>query len=407
MPKIVKPLTKTQVSNAKPKHKVYSLNDGQGLSLRVTPAGMKSWVYRYSKPSGGITNWAFAEYPATGIEDARLNRAEFRKQLSQGKDPQIMQKLIVSAAQATFAEIVEKWLELKATKVSDDYLDDVKRSLEMHVLPEMGPVPVTMVTAPLAIDTLRPLQAAGKFETLKRCCIRINEAMTYAVNTGAIETNNLTGIATAFAAPEVKNQPTIPPEELPGLMQAVANASISRTTRNLILFQLHTMTRPAEAATARWEDIDLDAKQWSIPAERMKRKMPHVVPLSDAVVALLKRQEDIAGNSPWVFPAARNKTKHMNSQTANMALKRMGYKDQLVSHGLRRIAATACVDAGGFDDGLVDRCLSHISGSVDTTKSFNAYSKATYLDQRVEVMTWWSKFITDARAKALAEEQAA
>lgn len=354
-----------------------------------------------------MTNWAFAEYPGTDLDEARGKRIEFRRVVAEGQDPQVMQRVAVTASQKTFAEIVAAWLSLKAKKVSDDYLIDVRRSLEMHVLPQMGAVPVSMVTAPLAIDTLRPLQAAGKFETLKRCCIRINEVMQHAVNTGAITSNNLTGIAAAFEAPEVQNQPTIPPGALPEFMVAVANASIARTTRNLILLQLHTMTRPGEAAAAKWVEVDFETKRWTIPAARMKKRLPHIVPLTDTVIALLKRQLEIAGNSEWVFPAARNKTTHTNVQTANMAIKRMGYKDQLVSHGLRSIAATACIDIGQFDDALVDRCLAHVSGSTDVTKSFSAYSKATYLDRRVEVMTWWSGYITQARATAMAMEDVA
>ena len=407
MPKIVKPLNRTQVANAKAKPKVYSLNDGSGLSLRITPTGGKSWVYRYRKPAGGMTNWAFAEYPGTDLDEARAKRIEFRRIVSEGQDPQVMQRVAVTASQTTFAEIVAAWLPLKAKKVSDDYLIDVRRSLEMHVLPEMGAVPISMVTAPLAIETLRPLQAAGKFETLKRCCVRINEVMQHAVNTGAVTSNNLTGIAAAFEAPEVQNQPTIPPEALPEFMVAVANASIARTTRNLILFQLHTMTRPGEAAAAKWIEVDFETKRWTIPAERMKKRLPHIVPLTDPVIALLKRQLETAGNSEWVFPAARNKTTHTNVQTANMAIKRMGYKDQLVSHGLRSIAATACIDIGQFDDALVDRCLAHVAGGADVTKSFNAYSKATYLDQRIGVMFWWSGYVTEARATGLAMEDAA
>lgn len=165
--------------------------------------------------------------------------------------------------------------------------------------------------------------------------------MTYGVNSGLVHANPLSGIRSVFKKPKKKNMAVLAPDELKELkelkelMVAIANASIKRTTRCLIEWQLHTMTRPAEAATSRWADIDFEKKIWTIPAERMKKRRIHIIPLTEQALALLEAIKPYSGHREYVFPADRNLRTHCNSQTANMALKRMGFEGRLVSHGLR------------------------------------------------------------------------
>jgi integrase len=158
--------------------------------------------------------------------------------------------------------------------------------------------------------------------------------MIFAVNTGILTANSLAGISKAFQAPTKQHLPTIKPEQLPALMQTIITASIKRTTRCLIEWQLHTMVRPSEAAGTRWDEIDFDKQLWTIPAERMKKKKEHIVPLTEQCIALLESIKPIGGHLEHVFPADRNPRTHINSSTANVALKRMGYGGELVSHGL-------------------------------------------------------------------------
>src|SRR5690606_8265284 len=151
-------------------------------------------------------------------------------------------------------------------------------SLELHIFPEIGNYPISQLTAPKMISILRPIALKGNLETVKRLCQRINEIMVFAVNTGLIPQNNLAGINKAFSAPAKKNMATISPNELPLLMRTLSRASIRFTTRCLIEWQLHTMTRPAEAAGARWDEINFEEKLWVIPAERMKKRRAHSIP---------------------------------------------------------------------------------------------------------------------------------
>lgn len=175
-------------------------------------------------------------------------------------------------------------------------------------------------------------------------------------------------------------------------MATLSVASIKTTTRCLIEWQLHTMVRPSEAAGTRWDEIDIDNKLWNIPAERMKKKKAHSVPLSPQSLALLEVMRPISGTySDFVFPSDRNLKTHTNAQTANTALKRMGFDKQLVAHGLRALASTT-LNEQGFDADIVEAALAHIGNN----EVRNAYNRAEYIQRRIPMMDWWSKHIEKA-----------
>lgn len=203
--------------------------------------------------------------------------------------------------------------------------------------------------------------------------------------------NPLTDIRAVFKKPKKQNMAALRPEELPELMVAIANASIKRTTRCLIEWQLHTMTRPTEAATTSWADIDLEKKIWAIPAERMKKRRAHVIPLTENALALLETIKPYSGHREYVFPADREPRDHSKSQTANMALKRMGFDGRLVSHGLRSMASTI-LNEHGWEPELIEVALAH----VDKDEVRSAYNRADYIERRRPMMAWWSNHIQEA-----------
>jgi integrase len=255
----------------------------------------------------------------------------------------------------------------------------------------MGQTPITMINAVDVIRVLKPLGASGSLETVKRLCQRLNEIMTFSVNTGLINHNPLVGISKAFEAPIKQNMPTIKPEHLPKLMQALSTASIKLATRCLIEWQLHTMSRPGEAAGTMWSELDFDKKLWTIPAERMKKRREHIVPLTEQSIALLELMKPISGHREFVFPGDRNPKTHMNESTANMALKRMGFNGQLVSHGLRALASTT-LNEQGHDPDVIESALAH----VDKNGVRRAYNRADYIERRKKMMCWWSEHIDQA-----------
>ncbi|MEK9923627.1 MAG: integrase domain-containing protein [Rhodospirillales bacterium] len=396
MPRIAKPLTNTEVSKAKPRDKVYSLSDGGGLQLRIKPNGSKTWLLDYYRPyTKKRTSISFGTFPEVSLAEARSNRDSARKLLAQQTDPKEhrdeQQRTEQSALSNTLHAIAEQWLAIKRSKVTEAYATDTWRSLELHIFPDLGKLPIHKITATKAIDTIKPIAAKGNLETVKRLCQRLNEIMTFAVNSGFIDTNSLSGIASAFQPPRRTNQLTLAPEELPELMQNLSVASIKLTTRCLIEWQLHTMVRPSEAAGTRWDEIDLENQVWTIPAERMKKRKAHAIPLSNQAIALLEIMRPICGSSKFVFPSDRNPRTHINSQTANMALKRMGYAKKLVAHGLRSLASTV-LNEQGFDPDIIEAALAHTSKN----EVRNAYNRAQYIERRKPMMDWWSKHIEQA-----------
>lgn len=255
----------------------------------------------------------------------------------------------------------------------------------------MGALPLHKVTAPKTIEVLKPIAAKGQLETVKRLSQRLNEIMVFAVNTGLLEANPLTGIKKAFPSPKKNHYPTLKPDQLPELMRALTTANIKITTRCVIEWQLHTMVRPSEAAGTRWAEIDLKSGQWNIPAERMKKARAHTVPLSEQAQALLEVMRPISGHLEHVFPADRQQGKAINEQTANMALKRMGFENRLVAHGMRALASTT-LNEQGFDADVIEAALAH----VDSNEVRKAYNRAEYIERRRVLMAWWSEHIEQA-----------
>ena len=402
MARTTKPLTNTEVQQAKPKDKEFNLVDGDGLALRVKPNGSKLWILNYYRPyTKKRTSLSLGAYPAVALADARRRRSSAKELLAVGIDPKEhrdeQSRINELAHSNTLENIAANWLEIKKADISADHATDKWRSLTLHVFPVMGKIPLHKITATKAIDTLKPVAAKGSLETIKRLYQRLNEIMVYAVNTGVIEHNPLTGIRQAFQKPTKQHLPTLKPEELPLLLQALSTASIKYTTRCLIEWQLHTMVRPSEAAGALWDEIDTKNAIWHIPADRMKRRKQHSVPLSNRCLALLEIMKPISGYSQFIFPSDRNPRKHTNPQTANMALKRMGFDKKLVAHDMRALASTI-LNEEGFDADTIEAALAH-TGKNEVR---NAYNRANYLERRKPLMDWWSGHIEDAATRNMA-----
>ncbi|NUE96297.1 tyrosine-type recombinase/integrase [Gilliamella sp. ESL0232] len=392
------PLTDTQIKALKATSKDKKYFDGGGLFLLVKSTGVKLWRFKYKKPiSHKETLLSFGKYPETSLQQARKQRDEARELIKQGIDPQYhkaeQKQRKQEACNNTFYAMAEKWFKFKTEQgLEEQTLKKAWRSLENHVFPYIKDIPINQVTAIKAINALQPLNNNNKYETVKRVCRRINEIMYYAVNMGIIDNNPLAKITDVFNSPKVKNQPTIPPTELPQFMQALAMAKIELQTRCVIEWQLLTLTRPSEAVGAKWEEINLDKKLWSIPAERMKMDRPHNIPLSPQAIKILEIMKSINHKSEFVFPTARPPyNKPMSSQTANMAIKRMGYKDKLVAHGLRALASTA-LNEQGFNYDVIESALSH----VDKNAVRRAYNKAEYEHQKRIMLDWWGDFVEQA-----------
>ncbi|HAS8612703.1 TPA: DUF4102 domain-containing protein, partial [Vibrio vulnificus] len=301
-------LTDKKVKSIKPTDKEQLLSDGQGLQLRVMPNGTKSWRFVYKSPATGKRgNMALGTYPILSIANARKKAEGYRELVALDIDPKHHKREEKEKSEAihqhTLFNVSHNWIELKKSEVTEDYAKDIWRSFELHVFPTLSSQPISMITAQSVIETLKVVEAKGSLETVRRLTQRLNEVMVYAMNCGLLQANPISNILAAFKKPTKQNMKKLESNELPALMNALANASIKRSTRCLIEFQLHTMTRPNEAAGAKWAEFDLLERVWLIPKERMKKRKEHRIPLTEEVINLLKTMRAMNGNSEYVFPS--------------------------------------------------------------------------------------------------------
>lgn len=395
MARVTTALTPTQIDKAKPQEKEYNLADGQGLFLRIKSNGVKTWLFNYYRPiTKKRNNLALGDYPAVTLKQAREKRAEYKSLLAQQIDPATYRQQQEQAKQNelnnTYEAVAWAWLEYRKTKknFSDNYQKDVISLINRCLLPHFGHLPISQITAPMALKAFKQYQDEGHLEKLKRTIQKHNEIMTYALHRDLISFNPTANIAKEFDSPTVEHFKTLKPEDLSEFMFTLQNAQIHLQTRYLILWQLLTMTRPNEAATAKWADIDEKSRLWTIPAEQMKRGIEHRITLSRQALALLGQIKKLSGGKTYLFPSVKNPQSHVNTQTANAAIKRMGYAGKLVAHGLRSIASTYLNDQG-FNSDLIEVALSHLNS--DRVKT--AYDRGEKLEQRFKLLQAWADFV--------------
>lgn len=402
MPKVATKLTDTEIKKAKPTEKEFTLWDGDGLFLRIKPSGKKIWHLGYTVPlTKKRAKMSLGFYPYLTLAQARALRDEYLSLLAQGIDPQSHNEqkaqALKDATEHTFQTVAKKWLDekIKTSGISQDHAKDIWRSLERNIFPTLGDIPIKEIRPKILKQHLDPIEQRGVLETLRRIISRLNEIFRYAATEELIEFNPADNLTQRFSKPKKQNMPALPPSELPRFIVALANASIRLETRLLIEWQLLTWVRPGEAVRARWTDIDEENRFWNIPAEFMKMKRPHKVPLSKEAMRILESMKPISGHREWVFPSIKAPLSHMHEQTANAAIIRMGFGGELVAHGMRSIARTAAEESSKFRTAVLEAALAHSKKD----EIIAAYNRAEYLTERVELMQWWSNFIQEKNTR--------
>ncbi|EJA1203479.1 tyrosine-type recombinase/integrase [Escherichia coli] len=408
MAKIAKKLTDTEIKSTKPADKEINLFDGDGLILRIAPlakGGKKNWYFRYAVPvSKKRTKMSLGTYPHLTLAKARALRDENLSLLANGVDPQVHKnnkaKALKSAIEHTLQAVARKWLDekVKTSGISQDHAEDIWRSLERNIFPTLGDTPIKEIRPKMLKQHLDPIEKRGVLETLRRIISRLNEIFRYAATEELIEFNPADNLAQRFSKPKKQNMPAQPPTELPRFLTVLNNASVRMETRLLIEWQLLTWVRPGEAVRTRWSDIDIETGMWNIPAEFMKMKKPHKVPLSKEALQVLDLMKAISGHREWVFPSIKAPLNHMHEQTANAAIIRMGFGGELVAHGMRSIARTAAEESGKFRTDVLEAALAHSKKD----EIIAAYNRAEYLTERVILMQWWSDFVSSQKYKIIA-----
>lgn len=399
MAKIIKPLTATEVKNARPEDS--PLRDGGGLILEISPAS-KRWRFDYRKPfSGKRTDIRLGIYPAMSLSDARAKRDEFKALLAQNIDPREYLKRLelekLSEKLNTFGKVAERWRDnFKAKQVEDNTMFEDWRRLENHIFPKLADVPLSAINARLLVEVLDPVAKRGHSSVIEKTLRTVVSIMDYAENSGLIEIHNCHKARKSFHIEEAQNNPTIPPEELPRLVadmkQWLEEGKIQAKTYYLLGWSLLTGVRPAEAVSVEWCEIDWENATWHITAEKMKgrmnKKMPHSVPLSRQALEILQNMREIGGRT-FIFNSYANPKNPMSSETVNRVLNRNGYKDILTAHGLRSIVRTYLAKQN-VERNTAEAVLSHkIKDRLERT-----YNRSDYFEERIPVMQMWADYVS-------------
>ena len=388
-------LTAIEVRNAKPKNKPYKLTDGKGLFLHIATSGKKTWRYRFTL-AGTESTFVLGAYPSLSLEAARVQLTAAREKIKAGINPagerrQEKQAIIQTQAEQkalaknSFEAIALEWHQQQKDGWSETHQQQTLLFLQREVFPAMGPLQVDKITPPMVLQVLRGIENRGALEIARKTLQRMNSVFRYAVQTGRATFNPASDMKGVLKARKPKNHAMIDPAELPALLQALTAADVHTTTRLALQFTILTAARTSEVRFATWDEIDLEKRLWSIPAERMKMQRPHVVPLSTGALAILNRMKILYGDSGYIFPGIVDPAKALSENTLLYALYRIGYHSKATTHGFRALFSTIANEAG-FNPDAIERQLAHQERSAVR----GAYNRGVYLKERAELMQWWS-----------------
>jgi integrase len=393
------PFTDATVKNAKRSATTRKLSDGGGLQLLVQPTGSKLWrlAYRFS---GKQKTLALGVYPAVSLAAARSERDQAKKLLAKGIDPSTQRKLDRQvrkvAAENSFRVVAEEVL-FKLEREGRAHVTLVKkRWLLDFAFPAFGDRPVAEITARELLALLREIERRGLYETAKRLRSTCGMVFRFAIATGRAERDPSTDLRGALTTHQVTHRATIvDPAGIGALLRAIDGFDGQPTTRAALRLAAYVFVRPGELRHAEWKEFDLDAAVWSIPAEKMKMRRPHRVPLAWQSVAILRDLKEITGNGRWLFPSVRTVTRPISENTLNAALRRLGYGSEAMStHGFRAMAATRLNEMGRWNPDAIERQLAHQEANAVR----RAYThSAEYWLERVSMMQAWADYLDQLR----------
>lgn len=387
-------LTDTAIKKAKATDKLQKLSDGGGLQLHIAPTGGKLWRWAY-RFDGKQKTMALGSYPEVPLAQAREWRDAARKLLASGVDP-MAKKKADKAAKATAAannfEAVarEWWAHWKAARTSDHHVAQTLRRFEADVFPAIGTRPIDEIEAPELRDMAQAIERRGAGELAKRSLQMCSMVFRYAIAHGKASRNPAMDIkpGDVLKPRRAENYARVSANDLPQLLRKIDAYQGTPTTRLAMKLMALTFVRTGELIGARWAEFDLDAARWDIPAERMKMKTRHTVPLSPQALDVLRTLQTVTGERELLFPGERDHGKPMSNNTILKALERMGYKGTMTGHGFRGIASTV-LHEHGFEHAHIELQLAH----TERNSVSAAYNHAQYLTQRAEMMAWWGNYI--------------
>lgn len=388
-------LTDTQIKKTKATDKLQKMSDGGGLQLHVATTGGKLWRWAY-RFDGKQKTLALGVYPAVSLAQAREARDTARKLLAAGTDPMERKKANKlarqSASEHSFETVARQWFEHWKGSKNVRHADYVLARLEADVFPVIGGRPVAEILAPELVKMVKTIEARGALDIAKRCLQMCGQVFRYAIahGVGGATRNPATDIkpSDVLTPRKKENYARIDARELPGLLRKIEGYQGTPITRLAMKLMALTFVRTGELIGARWDEFDLEAARWDIPASRMKMKTPHVVPLSTQAVEVLQVLQGVSGGKALLFPGERNHERPMSNNTILGALDRMGYKGRMTGHGFRGVASTILHEQG-FEHAHVELQLAHMERNATSA----AYNHALYLRQRARMMQKWGDYL--------------
>ncbi|MEL2546754.1 tyrosine-type recombinase/integrase [Escherichia coli] len=402
-------LTSAKIRTLKPSDKPFKVSDSHGLYLRVKPGGSRHWYLKY-RISGKESRIALGTYPAISLSDARQQREGIRKMLALNINP-VQQRAAVRGSRTpekVFKNVALAWHKSNR-KWSQNTADRLLASLNNHIFPVIGNLPVSELKPRHFIDLLKGIEEKGLLEVASRTRQHLSNIMRHAVHQELIDTNPAANLGGVTTPPVRRHYPALQLERLPELLERIGAYHQGRElTRHAVLLMLHVFIRSSELRFARWSEIDFTNRVWTIPATRepiigvrysgrgAKMRMPHIVPLSEQSIAILKQIKDITGNNELIFPGDHNPYKPMCENTVNKALRVMGYdtKKDICGHGFRAMACSALMESGLWAKDAVERQMSH---QERNTVRMAYIHKAEHLEARKAMMQWWSDYLEACR----------
>lgn len=384
-------LTDMVIKKAKPKDRAYSLADGKGLSLLIEPNGSKGWRFRYRFESKAKM-LSFGIYPEVTLLMAREKREAARKLLMEGINPSDERKAkkekIERKVTHSFENVAREWHKVKSDRWSLKYRDEIIDTFEKDIFPFIGGKEIAEIEPLELLEVLKKIEARGALEKMRKVRQRCGEVFKFAIVTGRAKYNPAPDLASVLTPPKKKHFPFLSAKELPFFLRDLSGYTGSFITKTATKILMLTAVRTQELRFAKWEYIDLENGIWEIPAEIMKMKRPHVVPLSFQCIELFQSLKPISGSYPLVFIGRNDHNKPISKESINQVIELLGYKGRLTGHGFRHTMSTILHEQG-YNSSWIETQLAHI----DKNSIRGTYNHAQYIEGRREMLQWYADYM--------------
>lgn len=373
---------------------MYRLSDGQSLYLEIRPTGAKYWRFKY-RYGGKEKLLAIGVFPTVSLKDARLEREKARSMLARDIDPAIHKKerrlKAISESENTFKKLALEWHEQWKQDKTEKHALTILNRLEADIFPFIGSLPVNNITPPMVLNIVRKTEARQAFDVARRIRQTCGQIFRYGVATGFAQRDITYDIRDASRPYKAEHFPALNIAELPDFLRALDKNEMRlyKQTQLAMRLLMLTFVRTSELINSTWDEFDLNNALWRIPAQRMKMRKEHIVPLSKQALAIVLELKKMNGHRQFVFPNQQNPRKAMSNATLTKAIRLMGYQGRMSGHGFRALATTTIIEKLGYRYEVIDRQLAHSA----CNKIRTAYDRAEFLEDRIEMMQEYADYV--------------